>query len=251
MLPKICSAVGQLLLAALGVICIAYSIIIYNIRSGSKFFFAWDLAGIILIAIAAALRFGWFKRLPSGIVVTLVSILGVGVILAGIILVKILSCYNITPQSGLDCIIVLGAQVKPDGPSVVLNFRLEKAVEYLTDNPDTICIVSGAQGYNEPCTEASAMKEYLTQHGIEPERIILEEQAVNTRENIIFSKKLLPENSSVGILTNNFHMFRSLYLAEKKGIKNPKAVPADSIALYEPNNVAREILAFVKDLIIP
>lgn len=55
---------------------------------------------------------------------------------------------------GLDYIIVLGAQVRKDGPSPVLKYRLDKAVEYLNENPDTVCIVSGGQGSNEPWSEA-------------------------------------------------------------------------------------------------
>ena len=53
-------------------------------------------------------------------------------------------------REGLDYIIVLGAQVRKDGPSPVLKYRLDKAVEYLNENPDTVCIVSGGQGSNEP-----------------------------------------------------------------------------------------------------
>ena len=36
----------------------------------------------------------------------------------------------------LDYIIVLGAQVREDGPSVVLKYRLDAAVDYLNGNPE-------------------------------------------------------------------------------------------------------------------
>ena len=69
-------------------------------------------------------------------------------------------------EDGLDYIVVLGAQMRQNGPSVVLQYRLDEAIKYLNDNPDTICIVSGGQGYNEPCTEAQGMAEYLEKKGV-------------------------------------------------------------------------------------
>ena len=65
---------------------------------------------------------------------------------------------NTEGKPGLDYIIVLGAQIYERGPSAVLRFRLDKAVEYLNENPQTKCIVSGGKGSNEPCSEAEGMK---------------------------------------------------------------------------------------------
>jgi len=54
---------------------------------------------------------------------------------------------------------------------VVLRYRLDEAYRYLKDDPETICIVSGGQGYNEPCQEAEVMKKYLEDKGIDSSRI--------------------------------------------------------------------------------
>lgn len=72
----------------------------------------------------------------------------------------------------LDYIIVLGVQVREDGPSAVPKYRLDAAIDYLNENPNTVCIVSGGQGANEPFSEAKGMAEYLLDKGIEGNALI-------------------------------------------------------------------------------
>ena len=74
---------------------------------------------------------------------------------------------NVKPVKNLDYIIVLGAEVKESGPSVVLRYRLDRAVSYLKENDNTLVIVSGGQGANEKATEASVMKEYLVNNAMQ------------------------------------------------------------------------------------
>ena len=115
-----------------------------------------------------------------------------------------------------------------DGPSPVLKYRLDKAVEYLNENPDTVCIVSGGQGSNEPWTEAEGMAQYLQEKGIDTARILTEDQSQTTEQNITNSKMLMKEGASVGIVTNNFHVFRALQIAKKYGLSDVCGIAADS-----------------------
>ena len=240
--------IGLLFFAA-AFMSVKYSFIILAVGSGSKFFLFWDFVGLLLILAGTGIMLNVFSRFPKWLNVTLIAATLTGLIVVGILVGRILSCYDEKAEPGCDYIIVLGAQVKPDGPSVVLNYRLEAALEYLNANPGTKCIVSGAQGSNEPCTEAFAMKEYLVSHGIADERIILEEKAVNTRQNISYSREFIPEGSKVGIVTNRFHMRRALYLCKKAGLDDVSPVNAYSVRLYEPNNVIREVFGLIKDFI--
>ncbi len=240
--------IGLLFFAA-AFVSVKYSFIILAVGSGSKFFLFWDLVGLLLILTGTGIMMNVFPHFPKWLNVTLISVVLTGLVIVCILIGSILSCYDKKAEPGCDYIIVLGAQVKPDGPSVVLNFRLEAALEYLNANPGTKCIVSGAQGSNEPCTEAFAMKQYLVSHGIADERIIPEEKAVNTRQNILYSREFIPEGSKVGIVTNRFHMRRALYLCKKTGLENVSPVNASSIRLYEPNNVIREVFGLIKDFI--
>ena len=67
--------------------------------------------------------------------------------------------------------VILGCQVKPWGPSILLQDRLDKALDYLEEHPDVQVVVSGGQGPDEPTTEAQAMYDYLVEYGVEPERL--------------------------------------------------------------------------------
>ena len=165
----------------------------------------------------------------------------------------IISGFSSKVPEGLDYIIVLGAQVRESGPSIVLRYRLNEAYEYLAENPDTVCIVSGGQGANEPVTEAEAMKKYLVDKGISGERLIEEDRSKNTAQNISNSYKSVSDDSSVGIVTNNFHVFRAVHIAAKTAEKqnltlNVYGLPSGSDIRYLPNNMLREMLGVWKDL---
>ena len=247
--PMLLRAIAALPLLIAAFLCIRYSFTIIAVGSGSHFFIFWDVCGAVLALLGISVFTGFFSRIPTAVKAVFFSLTGVLAILFIVIVSLILSCYKKEARSGLDYIIVLGAQVRTDGPSAVLSFRLQAALEYLNANPTTKCIVSGAQGSNEPCTEASAMRDWLVSHGIEKDRILLEENAVNTRQNISYSKEMIPEGSSIGIVTNRFHMYRALFLCRKFGISDPSPINAYSLPKYEPNNVVREFFGVLKDFI--
>ncbi len=96
--------------------------------------------------------------------------------------------------------------------------RLNTALKYLKDHSDSSIIVSGGLDDQGGYTEAQSMQEYLIAHGIEPERIWLEDQSHSTRENIAYSKEVLKNNllnPSVLIVTSDFHLYRAGYLARR------------------------------------
>ncbi len=122
-----------------------------------------------------------------------------------------------------DFLLVPGASVVDGRPSLILKHRLDGAIPWLKANPNATVIVSGGQGAGETSTEASVMKQYLAENGIELNRIIEEDQASNTIENVAFSKRIMDGLSSGGkhtvmIVTSDFHMFRALLLARAQGV---------------------------------
>jgi uncharacterized SAM-binding protein YcdF (DUF218 family) len=120
---------------------------------------------------------------------------------------------------GLDYIIILGAQVKPWGPSLALQNRIDAAVKYLRQNPKAIVIATGGQGTDEHMTEGLAIKQELIHQGIDKTRIILEDKSTSTMENFVFSmKKVDFTNKKVAIVTNDFHVFRSVKMAQRLGL---------------------------------
>lgn len=118
-----------------------------------------------------------------------------------------------------DAVIVLGCRVQRNGkPSLMLGRRIEAAYEYLSENKDVICIVSGGQGEDEPISEGEAMKVALVEKGIEESRIFVEDKSENTKENIEFSANLLEEMgievNEAAIVTDGFHLYRASLMAE-------------------------------------
>ena len=132
-----------------------------------------------------------------------------------------------SPDPKADYLIVLGCQVNGTTPSLMLSQRIDAAAAYLNTYPDTIAIVSGGQGPGEEITEAECMHRCLTAAGIDPERIILEDQSTSTMENLRFSMEYMEPGASVAIVSNEFHLYRAGRMAEMLGLE-AKLIPADT-----------------------
>ena len=239
----------SLLLCIGGIACLIYGVSIFLVFSGTLFFAVWFVLGAFLLAWSHMLRVGMWDRLPAVVHVgwlTLVAISLAALVVLGSLIMR--DAHNEPPEK-LDYLIVLGAQVHADGPSVVLRYRLDAANDYLVENPDTICVVSGGQGPNEPFPEAKGMATYLIGRGIDASRILREPQSTTTLENITFSCRLFDQTDArIGIVTNDFHVFRAVRTARKLGL-DAYGVPGGSVPWYLPNNLLRECLGVVKDLL--
>lgn len=149
-----------------------------------------------------------------------------------------------------ECLIVLGAQVRGKTITDSLKRRLDKAIQYLEDHPDTYVIVSGGQGTGEEVTEAEAMAGYLAKHGIEKERIFKEDESRTTKENLAFSIRYIRNpKREIGIVSNNFHVYRACIYARKAGIEKPYPVAAGCHPVLFLNYMVRECLAVWKQCI--
>lgn len=124
----------------------------------------------------------------------------------------------------------------------------EGGTEICQENEDTTLILSGGQGFGEDITEAKCMENYLTAHGISQERLVLEEKSTSTKENLKFSDELTGcSKKNTGILSNNFHVYRAVKLAEKLGYKHPYGIAAVSDPIMQVHYVVREVAALVKE----
>ena len=150
------------------------------------------------------------------------------------------------PDGTTQAIIVLGAQVKPDGAlSLQLQYRMELALEQYRAHPQVI-VVCGAQGGNEPMTEAQAMHDYLVSNGVPEGDILMDDTSFNTRQNLANAQKLLEDDvKKVLIVTSNYHLPRAMALARDTGFE-PQGVGAPIKLIYWPKNHYREALAWVK-----
>lgn len=247
---RIFSAVRTAVWLVFAVLCVLYGITVYLVGSGTSFFLVWFAlaAGFVFLAFAALI--GLWKKLPKAVRVGVVAVVTLGIVFFTGVEGLILTGFDEKGEENLDAIIVLGSQVYANGPSVVLRYRLDEAIRYLNENPETVCIVTGGQGYNEPFPEAEGMADYLIKNGIDEDRILLEPESTNTKENIGNSLQFIDANDRIGIVTNNYHVFRGVGVARKAGLKNVCGISADSAPRYLPNNMLREFFGVVKYFLV-
>lgn len=161
-------------------------------------------------------------------------------------------CYkeaNLPPAEDYDALIVLGAQVKPDGTlSLQLQWRLDAAVKAWKAHPCWV-VVCGARGSNEPVEEAYAMRDYLIRQGVDAQWILTDPDSYNTRQNINNAVMLLADKhvERVAIVTSDYHVPRAMAIAEDAGL-DACGIPAPTKLgmRFWLKNHGREGLAWIK-----
>lgn len=180
----------------MSVVCLVYFGII-SVYSGVKTSAAWVwlvLAIVFFLLFRGSHYYHQHKnKVPLWVPVSVVTLCTAGAVIFVILQMLIFGGMIGTAPEHLDYLIVLGAKVREDDISASLKHRLDKAIRFAQEHPETKLILSGGQGKDEPTTEAQAMAEYLQYNGIAPEQILLEGQSTSTRENMAFSKALIEE----------------------------------------------------------
>lgn len=113
-------------------------------------------------------------------------------------------------------ILVLGAKVNSDTPALPLKDRLDTALELYTDNKAPLFLLSGDHGQKE-YDEVNTMKQYLLDHGIPKEKIFLDHAGFDTYDSLYRAKNIFQVTSTI-VVTQGYHLPRSLYIGNKLGI---------------------------------
>lgn len=148
--------------------------------------------------------------------------------------------------AGCDYVVVLGAKVRPDGPSISLWDRIYAASDFLHAHPDMIAIVSGGQGPDEVMTEAECMAENLIALGIDESRIRLENRAESTAQNIRYSLDLIEAETGtrpgkIAVLSSEYHLFRASLYTKAEGAEFV-GIPAKTSRIAQlVNHCMREV----------
>lgn len=150
-------------------------------------------------------------------------------------------------QESYDVIIVLGAQVRPEGvPSEALRRRLSLCYQHYMKNRVPI-ICCGGQGLYEPMPEGDFMCGWLQEQGVPRHMTISENTSRNTDENIQNAKSIMLEKGVqfALVITSDYHIKRALAICKRYGIH---AIGDGSASLpqYYIKNYGRELLAWVK-----
>ena len=241
-----------LLLIVMGILFLVYFLCIaFFVGHGTNFYFIWLFLGVLAIAFALLWKKGFLAaHVPILLRRLFFVVFCLGMIIFLVVEGCILSGFHAKGRPGADYVIVLGAQMKKNGPSRALQYRLDAAIAYTDENPDALIIVSGGQGRDEHISEAQGMYDYLVEKGISPERIIKEDKSENTVQNLLFSAEYLEEDKAdVVIVSNNFHVFRAVKIAQKAGYENVSGLAARGEPFLQFNNMMREFFGVMKDFL--
>ncbi len=173
------------------------------------------------VLLLLALLWDWipWKALRYVLAGVLFMLFLIGSILSGIMMKY--GFFNEPASDTSGTVIVLGCKIQDDQPSTMLRNRLERALDYLKEHPESPVIVAGGKGQDERYTEAYVMKKYLTEHGIDETRIYQEDSSTNTEENIAMSRAVIQERDlpqNMIIVSDSFHLYRATLHARQLGI---------------------------------
>lgn len=161
---------------------------------------------------------------------------------------NILSPEEAAQLNDVDCIIVLGCLVKDNGkPSDMLADRLKRGIELYEQDAAPKIIMSGDHG-RESYDEVNTMKQVAVDAGIPSSDIFMDHAGFSTYESMYRAKEIF-EADKIIIVTQEYHLYRAIYIAEKLGIE-AYGVNADYRTYWgQTKREIREILARCKDFV--
>ena len=220
----------------------------------------WSAAGLYLIFVAIwRLKTGksfwsvwkkWVKIAVSACVVT-------GVVISIVNLCFICNPKLANDEEPVDYVILLGGGIDKNGklPDSVL-CRVNRTAGYMNAHKNTICVVTGGTLHFLPYAEAPEIKRQLVAAGIAENRILIEENALDTIQNFKYSTAILCKHenktteqilqSKIAVVTSDFHLRRAERLAARMGFTNISGIAAPTPALKVPHSYLREIGAYIK-----
>ena len=159
------------------------------------------------------------------------------------------------PEKDKDYLVVLGCGLKKDGsPTPLLKGRLDLALDFdkkqrEAGGKEARFLVSGGQGPDEVRPEAHAMRDYLLEQGIAPERIDVEDRSTDTAENMRFSRDIIHASdpaAKVAFFTTNYHVFRAGLKARRVKMR-AVGMGAKTRWYFWPNAAVREFVGLLTE----
>ncbi len=159
---------------------------------------------------------------------------------------QIISVENATEISDVDCIVVFGASVYGDTPSLMLRDRLDKAIELYKSGVASKIIMSGDHG-GEYYDEVTVMKEYAVAAGVPSEDIFKDHAGYSTYDSVYRAKEIFGARKVV-LVTQDYHLYRCLFVAKKLGLDAYGVISEGSNYKGQSGRNIREVFATVKDV---
>ena len=157
------------------------------------------------------------------------------------------------PAYDMDYVIVLGCRIRPDGTLYpLIRGRVDRAIAFLRAQEEAtgkraVLIPSGGQGADEPEPEAEAMAAYMLSQGVARDRVLIENRSATTRENMLFSRRLIEERgdgTKVAFSTSSYHVYRGGILAAESGW-NIDGMGSRTKWYFWPNAFLREFIGLL------
>ena len=256
------------LLIIWGFFSVSYDVLLLCMTPGTfldnvfSFTHIWAVLGVYLIfcgvyRIKKVRSFWSIWKKPVKISVLCVA--AVGLVVSVINLCFILRPKLVDPNNSVDYVILLGGGIDKNGklPGNVIS-RVEAAADFLNrpEQKNTVVVVSGGMLHWLPFAEAPELKRQLVLRRVEEERILVEDQALDTIQNFEYSCQMLADfagvskqdilNSDIVVITNYFHLRRSERLAARMGFTNIKGIGAPCEKIKALHIYVREICAYIK-----
>ena len=250
---KIFDIIKKIKLVIIAIFCICYFFVItvftgyFNIYN-----LIWIIIGIIFIIIYLLKRkiyllFNMHRLLKISLLILVITFS------LSFITIEILIISNAKTKQSENTIylIVLGAGLNKDTPSLTLRKRIHTALNYSNNNQTAIIIASGGKGGNEIYSEAEVISKILQENGINNNRIIIEDKSRNTYENLKYSGNFVDNfDKKIVIVSSEFHLFRAKYIARKMGYKNIGTLASKTPSILLLNYYIREYFAIIKELLV-
>ena len=174
-------------------------------------------------------------------------LIGINVHMKGVVKDRIVESDKILMEEA-DCIMVLGCQVKEGGePSHMLRDRLQRGIEVYELDASEKLLMSGDHGRTD-YNDVETMKQYAIDEGIDSENIFMDHAGFSTYESIYRAKEVFGVKKMV-IITQEYHLYRALYIAEKLGIEACGVASDYHIYAGQSMRDLREVLARAKDFV--
>lgn len=246
------------------------TVVVYASGTGTSFLWFWPVTCVIALVAVALLFLVLTGRLPrlKTAAMCLCGLFWLFTVVFLSVEAVVFSAGRKAPAEDGKYVIILGAQVRGETPTLVLGARIRAAADYLNEHPQAIAVASGGKGGGENISEAEAIRRGLIRLGIDRERILLEDRSTSTVENLRFSAEVIQRYEqekagteeeiplcgtfmdpirfvpkSVILVTNDFHVFRAVKLAKNLGYTDVSGLGATEFFAVTIQYYVREFFA--------
>lgn len=169
------------------------TVVVYASGKATSFLWFWPVTCVVALVAVVLLFLTLTGRLPKlkTAAMCLCTVFWLCMIVFLSVEAVVFSAGRKAPAEDGEYVIVLGAQVRGEVPTLVLSARIRAAAEYLKEHPQAVAVASGGKGSGENISEAEAIRRGLVRLGISENRILLEDQSTSTAENLRFSAEVI------------------------------------------------------------